>query len=84
MAVFIISLCILLVVVLGHAPSNTNTLEVRYNTQLQFILCSNSDLSDGNQLSVPVTNDNVEVSNYKRAFVHAVPKWWFSWPPHIY
>ncbi len=61
MAVFIISLCILLVVVLGHAPTS-------YNTQLQFILCSNNNLSDGNRLSVPITNDNVEVSDYKTTF----------------
>ncbi len=64
-SIFIISLCISLVVVLGHPPSNTNTFEIRYITQLQFILCSNNDLSDDNQRSVPVTNDNVEVINYK-------------------
>ncbi len=59
-AVFLI-FCILSVA-LGHESSSTNSLESTYNTQLQFVLCSNSDLSDGNQLSAAVTNDGVEVS----------------------
>ncbi len=61
--IFLIFFCILSAA-LGHSSSDTNSLEINYTTQLQFILCSNNNLSDGNQLSAAaaVTNDDVEVS----------------------
>ncbi len=59
-AVFLI-FCILSAA-LGHVSPSTGSLENTYNTQLQFVLCSNSDLSDGKQRSAAVTNDGVEVS----------------------